>query len=92
MFHGTSVPGTSVSRCSLSTGSLATVLQTELWAMTKLATNERMNEISGRNIWICTDSQSAIQSVGSPYVRPSAVFDCKVSFNEFSKSITVTVV
>lgn len=76
---------------SISTGSLASVLQTELFAISTLCVDELVNKVFGEKIYICTDSQSAIQAVSSPCVRSRTTLDCKASLNELGKINSVTV-
>ena len=76
---------------SLSTGSLASVFQTELYAVSKLC-DELIEMVSDKKVYVCTDSQSSIQAIGAPCVRSRAVLDCKVSLNELGKSNSVTII
>lgn len=61
---------------SLSTGMLATVHQTELFAISELCCSGIMEAISNENIYICADSQSAIEALSSPIVDSNMVYEC----------------
>lgn len=76
---------------SLSTGSLASVFQTELFAVSELCAEMQLSGVSDKEIYICTDSQSAIQAVSSPYVRSRTVLDCKDALNALGGSNKVTI-
>lgn len=77
---------------SISTGALATVFQTELIAISELCEDEKLSEVSGKKICICSDSQSAIQAVSSPCIRSQTVLECKQALNRLGESNTVTVI
>lgn len=49
-----------------------------------------MRELSDKDIFICTDSQTAIEAVSSPVVGSRSVYDCKVRLNELSNLNRVT--
>lgn len=77
---------------SLPTGSYATVFQTELHAISALCYSEPLKSLSDNNIYICTDSRSAIDAVSSPYVRSRTVRKCKIGLNELGISNKVTLI
>ncbi|XP_037047894.1 uncharacterized protein LOC119082482, partial [Bradysia coprophila] len=76
---------------SLSTGYIASVFQTELFAISEVCAEMQCINVSNEDIYICTDSQSAIQAVSSPYVRSRTVLDCKVALNALGVSNSVTI-
>jgi ribonuclease HI len=76
---------------SIFTGTYATVYQTELFAISELCTTEALRNASGKDIYICTDSQSAIEAISSPIVDSWAVRECKVALNAIGSGNKVTI-
>lgn len=76
---------------TLSTGSYATVYQTELFAISKLCESDVLKNALGKDIYICTDSQSAIEAISSPVVDSFTVRKCKTNLNEIGSANKVTI-
>jgi len=75
---------------SFSTGSIATVHQSELFAISELCDNKSIKTCIDKKIVICTDSQSAIEAVISPLVKSKLVFECKQRLNKLGAQNKVT--
>ena len=75
---------------SLSLGSTATVHQSELVAISELCVNVAITSCVDKSIFICTDSQSAIEAVSSPLVRSKMVVECKQRLNDLCGNNKVT--
>lgn len=71
---------------SISTGGLASVFQTELFAITSLCKEGLIDQTQGEDIVICTDSQSAIEAVSGPVVKSKTVYECKKTLIVLSQS------
>lgn len=76
---------------SLSTGTYATVHQSELFAISELCDNDLLKSGTDKDIFICSDSQSAIEAIRSPLVSSKMVLECKTRLNELGKDNKVTV-
>lgn len=76
---------------SLSTGSYATVYQTELFAIAQLCESDTLKSATGKEIYICTDSQSAIDAISSPIVDSFTVRECKTNLNNIGNANKVTI-
>ena len=75
---------------SLSTGEYATVYQTELLAISRICKSDSICDLFGKDIYICTDSESAIKAVSSPLVTSRSVWECKTNLNDLGKRNKVT--
>lgn len=76
--------------CSVSTGAYTSVEQAELFAIIEIGSLQGLRGISGRDIYICTDSESVIKKVSSHVVRSNLVMECKQVLNELSVLNKVT--
>lgn len=74
------------------TGTYATVLQVELFAISELCTTETLANASGKDIYICTDSQTAIVAIRSLIVDSRAVRECKIALNAIGDENKVTII
>lgn len=77
---------------SITTGIYATVQQSEISAILELSDNAQVTACINERIFICTDSQSAIEAVSSPLVRSRLVLECKKRLNLLSVHNDVTLV
>lgn len=77
---------------SIQTGSIATVHQAELFAISELCDNEAWKESVDETIYICSDSQSAIEAIGSTLVKSKMVHECKQRLNELGSRNKVTLI
>lgn len=75
---------------SFPTGTYATVFQTELFAMIEICESESIKGASGKSIYICSDSESAIKAVRFNVVTSGIVKDCKTRLNELGLLNNVT--
>lgn len=71
---------------SIFTGSTATVYQAELFAMSELCESKSFSDATNKCIYICTDSQSAIETICSPIVDSLTVRNCKAILNKIGSS------
>lgn len=60
----------------------ATVYQVELFAISELCGNEALKNCMNETLVICSDSQSAIEALGSFTVNSKLVHECKLRLNE----------
>lgn len=77
---------------SIQTGSIATVHQAELFAISQLRGNVALKKCIDKTIYICSDSQSAIEAVGSTLVKSKMVQKCKLRLNKLGRRNKVTLI
>lgn len=75
---------------SIPTGEIATVHQTEIFAISVMCTKLEERPCVGEKITICTDSQSAIEALSSPVVQSKLVYSCKLKLNSIGERNEVT--
>src|SRR6201996_8072571 len=75
---------------SLSTGEYATVYQTELLAISRICKSDSICDLLGKDIYIRTDSESAIKAVSSPLVTSRSVWERKTDLNDLGNRNKVT--
>lgn len=77
---------------SIFTGIYATVYQTEVFAISELSESEVLKNAAGKTIFICTDSQSAIETISSvSSVDSKIVRHCKTVLKEIGELNKVTI-
>lgn len=77
---------------SIQTGSIATLHQAELFAISELCNNEVWKDCVDKKICICSDSQFAIEAVSSNLVKSKMVYECKQRLNGLGSRNKVTLI
>lgn len=77
---------------SIPTGTIATVYQNELFAIGEICRTMSLRNTIGKTIYICTDSQSAIDAISSPKVDSKLVLECKSALNALAGTNEVNVI
>ena len=77
---------------SIQMGSIATVNQAEVYAISRLCNNEVWKDRVEETIYIYSDSQSAIEAIGSNLVKSKTVFKCKQRLNELGSRNKVSLI
>lgn len=72
-------------------GTHASIFQSEIFAISEISSSDILKEKIGENIFICTDSESALKAVRSPLVNSALVRECKINLNKISVHNKVTV-